>query len=96
MVGCLSFAMMRVIHRLAPVGRISMLVVARTCRARGMGRMLVEAAEAELARRGCGVIEVTSNEELVQAHAFYQRLGYRRTSFRFAKDLANRQRAPLP
>jgi GNAT superfamily N-acetyltransferase len=69
------------------VGRITALFVDDASRGQGIGRALVEAAEAHLAGTGCGLLEVTSNLRLVDAHAFYARLGYERTSVRFAKPL---------
>ena len=44
-------------------------------------------AEKRLAAKGCGLVEVTSNRKRLRAHAFYERLGYERTSYRFAKTL---------
>jgi ribosomal protein S18 acetylase RimI-like enzyme len=49
--------------------------------------MLAE-AESRLAALGCGLVEVTSNMKRGRAHSFYERLGYERTSYRFAKALA--------
>ena len=86
-VGCLATSVMQVLHRPAPVGRISMLVVDEAQRGRGIGSALVRAAESALAARGCGLIEVTSNVRLTEAHRFYERLGYERTSVRLARDL---------
>ena len=86
-VGCLSTSIMRVLHRPAPVGRISMMVVEETLRGRGIGAELVRAAERELAARGCRMIEVTSNARRTEAHRFYERLYYERTSVRLAKEL---------
>jgi ribosomal protein S18 acetylase RimI-like enzyme len=76
-----------VLHRPAPVGRMTALVVATRARGRGLGRALVATAERRLADAGCGLMEVTSNQELSEAHSFYQQLGYAMTSYRFGKAL---------
>ena len=86
--GVATLHRMSVLHRPAPVGRITALVVDAAWRGRGVGRALVEVAEDQLALAGCGLLEVTSNQRLAGAHAFYARLGYERTSVRFAKSLA--------
>ena len=86
-VACLSTSVMRVLHRPAPVGRISMMVVDESLRGRGIGADLVRAAEQALAAQGCYMIEVTSHVRRTDAHRFYERLGYERTSVRLAKEL---------
>jgi GNAT superfamily N-acetyltransferase len=86
--GAATLQRMLVLHRPKPVGRITALVVDASVRGRGIGRALVAAAEAELAGSGCGLIEITSNARFAPAHAFYEHLGYERTSLRFAKALA--------
>ena len=86
-VGCLTTSVMRVLHRPAPVGRISMMVVDEALRSRGIGARLVQAAEQALAAQGCYMVEVTSHARRVDAHRFYERLGYERTSVRLAKEL---------
>jgi len=76
-----------VIHRTAPLGRITALVVAKEAQDQGLGRMLVEAAEAWMRKKGCQLVEVTSNDRRTAAHAFYRHLGYERSSIRFFKKL---------
>jgi ribosomal protein S18 acetylase RimI-like enzyme len=76
-----------VIHRPAPLGRITALVIAKEAQGLGIGRMLVEAAERWMRERGCKLVEVTSNDRRAAAHAFYRHMGYERTSMRFAKKL---------
>lgn len=86
-IGCVSWHVTPVIHRPRPVGRITMLVVGEAERGEGIGTALVEAVEARLHKAGCGLVEVTSNMKRMRAHAFYDGLGYERSSYRFFKPL---------
>ena len=87
-VGMCGISAMVTVHRPAPVGRVSVMIVEEACRGRGVGALLVAEAEKRLAARGCQIIEVTSNVRRERAHQFYEKLGYERTSFRFMKRLA--------
>ena len=64
-----------------------MMVVDEALRSRGIGALMVAAAEQALAGQGCYMIEVTSHVRRTDAHRFYERLGYARTSVRLAKEL---------
>ena len=86
-VGFIGVHRMITVHRDAPVGRIPVLVVAKEAQKQKLGRMLVEAAEEWCRKKGCKLIEVTSNDTRAEAHAFYRHLGYERTSIRFFKKL---------
>jgi predicted N-acetyltransferase YhbS len=86
-VGCVTYSVMQVLHRPAPAGRISMLIVAADWRGQGVGRSLVAAAVDRLRNAGCQLCEVTSNLALIDAHAFYERLGFEKTSVRLARKM---------
>ena len=85
LLGVVTLHRMIVLHRPKPVGRITALVVDADKRGGGIGKSLVAAAESNLFAAGCGLSEITSNDRLGDAHAFYQHFGYERTSIRLAK-----------
>jgi GNAT superfamily N-acetyltransferase len=86
-VGLVGRHLMVTVHRPAPVGRIPILVVSAKARGQNIGRMLVDAVESWCRDQRCAIVEVTSNDRLADAHAFYRRMGYERTSLRFMKTL---------
>ena len=74
------------INHAAPLAQLTLLVVDETRRSRGVGRALVEAAERWAHERGCHRIVVTTALQRADAHAFYERIGYRHTGRRYGKD----------
>lgn len=66
------------------------LVVDERHRGRGIGRLLMAEAERWGRERGCTRVRFRSNVIRTEAHAFYQRLGYRigKTQYAFEKVLA--------
>lgn len=86
-VGMCGVGARTVVSRPAPLGRITTMVVEKEVQDHGIGRLLLEAAEEWMRKRGCMLIEVTSADRRSAAHAFYRHLGYERTGIRFTKKL---------
>ena len=86
-VGMLSLHIMPMFHLRGRVCRVTSLVVAKDFRNKYIGRRLMDMAEAYARASGCVQVEVTSNARRVDAHLFYDRLGYTEESRIFKKDL---------
>jgi GNAT superfamily N-acetyltransferase len=84
-VGLLAFHLTPLLHVSGSLGRMTALVVEENFRGKGIGRQLVETAERWAWERDCTRIEVTSGDQRVQAHQFYQDLGYTLEAKRFTK-----------
>ena len=63
--------------------RVTGLVVSTHHRGQGIGEKLVTGAADFAREHHCSGIEITSAEHRLDAHRFYQRLGFSRTSLRF-------------
>jgi GNAT superfamily N-acetyltransferase len=75
------------IERDRPAAKLGALVVDEAHRGRGIGRLLVEAMEAEARLRGCEVLFLTTSERRDDAHAFYERFGLEQTGRRYGRTL---------
>ena len=80
-----GFSLSRIISDEA---ELLLLAVSPNLRRRGIGRMLLRAAESILADRGARVLVVTSGNQRADAHAFYEKNGYTFTGRRYRKSLA--------
>jgi ribosomal protein S18 acetylase RimI-like enzyme len=68
-------------------GKIIALVVSKKQRRRGIGCALIAAAEKDFAERGVTRVSLTTRFTRKEAHQFYETLGYKRTGFRFGRNL---------
>lgn len=63
-------------HRGAWRGQIEAVRIASDLRGQGLGAELVDWAVAECRARGCRMAQLTSKGDRVDAHRFYERLGW--------------------
>ena len=56
-------------------------------RGSGLGTTLIEWAVAESARRGCSLVQLTSDKTRTDAHRFYERLGFTASHVGFKLEL---------
>jgi GNAT superfamily N-acetyltransferase len=87
LVGLVGLHLVRVLHYARPLGYITSLVTDPRVRRQGIGRLLLEGAEAWARSKGCYRLSLTSAEHRKDAHAFYPASGFPMTGRRFAKDL---------
>jgi len=86
-IACLNACVMPYFPNGSTLCRIVAMVVAADRRSKGVGAALVEAAAAYAREQGCSALEVTSADRRSDAHRFYQRSGFTRTSLRFVRAL---------
>jgi ribosomal protein S18 acetylase RimI-like enzyme len=60
-------------------GQIEGVRVTAAARGGGIGRAMIEWAIAESRKRGCGLVQLTSDKHRSGAHAFYEALGFQAT-----------------
>jgi GNAT superfamily N-acetyltransferase len=82
---------MTFIRTLAHRGRLRAVVeavhVAAARRSRGIGAAMMARAMAEARTSGAGVVTLTSNKRRLDAHRFYERLGFARSHEGFKMEL---------
>jgi GNAT superfamily N-acetyltransferase len=72
-------------HGGRPAAIVENVVVDSRLRGRGYGRMLVERAETIAREQGCYKVSLTSNRRRIDAHRFYERIGYNPSHQGFTK-----------
>ena len=85
-VGCISLHAMMMLHVEGRLGRITSFVVTSDVRSQGVGTALLDAAHRWFELTGCTKFELTSGDQRVRAHQFYESHGYRRGGQRLSRD----------
>lgn len=91
LIGCCAWAVLPTLQR-GPVGRLTLLLVEPEQRRRGVGTALLAAAEAALAKSGCGSLEIMSDIMINNDHNFFRTLDFEQTSYRFVRDIAPKRK----
>lgn len=68
-------------------GKIESVHVAPECRGQGIGAVMMRHAVAFARQNGVGLVELTSNEDRVDAHRFYRNLGFAQSHEGFKMEL---------
>ena len=77
-VGCIQISFIPGLSRLGMWrGQIESVRIASSCRGEGLGRRLIEWAIAECRKRGCGLVQFTTDKSRLDARRFYESLGFR-------------------
>ena len=91
-VGVLSLHIMPLLHKKGDLCRVSALVITQEKRGQYIGCRLMEMAETYARANNCIIMEVTSGDQRLDAHSFYNKIGYSRSSQRFIKSLEDRDK----
>jgi GNAT superfamily N-acetyltransferase len=84
---CVGVAGWRIVAAMVAIRKLYVddLVTTESCRGRGVGRFLLGALVERAKESGCVVLDLDSGLERHDAHRFYEREGFERTSFHFAR-----------
>jgi ribosomal protein S18 acetylase RimI-like enzyme len=75
--GCVQISFIPGLSRLgAWRGQIESIRIASSHRDEGLGRRLIEWAIAECRKRGCGLVQLTTDKVRLDARRFYESLGF--------------------
>ena len=87
-VGCLQLTIIPGLSRMGMTrGQLEGVRVSSTHRGRRIGETLVEAAAQRARERGCRVVQLTTDRSRVDAHRFYERLGFESTHIGMKRTL---------
>ena len=79
-VGCLQLTVIPGLGRMGLTrGQIEAVRVSSTLRGRRIGELLIAAATDRARELGCGILQLTTDKRRVDAHRFYERLGFEAT-----------------
>jgi GNAT superfamily N-acetyltransferase len=94
-VGLATCHMFPTIHRPELVAWLTALVTVERARGRGVGAALVASVESWARSHGASRLSLTSGVHRLEAHAFYEHLGYEKTGVRLAREIHLTRTGPI-
>lgn len=85
-IGCCGWAVVATVHR-GPIGRLTVLLVDKGHRRKGIGTAMLVDAETALAKAGCRQVEAMSDITINNSHNFFRSLKFEQASYRFVRDI---------
>lgn len=87
-IGTLQLTFVRGLSRKGALrGQIEAVRIAAGRRGAGLGQELIQWAVEECGRRGCAMVQLTTDRSRKDAHRFYDRLGFEATHLGYKKTL---------
>jgi (aminoalkyl)phosphonate N-acetyltransferase len=86
-IGFTSVSILNLLHHSGKVLEIQELVVDQKYRSMGIGKIFIDFIKRFAVKNKCLTIDVTSNKKRLDAHRFYENLGFQNSHFKFTLDL---------
>ncbi len=85
-IGCCSWIFIPTLHR-GQIGRITVLIVDKDHRRKGLGSNMLGAATEAMKKMGCTQIETMSDIAVSNSHNFFRSVGFEQASYRFVSKV---------
>jgi len=86
-IGFIHFAIHKALLHSGPSGLIDEFIVTRSCRSKGVGKQLIDAATQKCKQLGCCEVEVSTEFANTTAREFYKSCGFEERGVILEKDL---------
>lgn len=86
-VGFISVHIQRLLHHAGSIAEIQELIVTKQRQGKGIGHMLFKEAENIAIANECINVEVCCNRMREESHAFYEKIGMKKSHFKFTLQI---------
>ncbi|KPU46135.1 aminoalkylphosphonic acid N-acetyltransferase [Oxobacter pfennigii] len=86
-IGFISIHIQQLLHHAGSIAEIQELIVTEEWQGSGIGHMMFETAKNIASENNCINIEVCSNRRREKSHLFYEKIGMKKSSYKFILQL---------